>query len=132
MENIFKALSDDNRLRIFQLLIHYNLCVCEIETILDLSQSNVSRHLGKLKSMNLIQGDKEAQWIHYQISDSFKENHTYLLKYLLDKFNQQPTFINDFRKAKAYVESPYTCQTIASDKELVISHMMQNLSNSNL
>ncbi len=47
--NMFKALSDENRLRIMSLLIREELCVCEIEVILELSQSNVSRHLNKLK-----------------------------------------------------------------------------------
>ncbi len=71
--NMFKALSDENRLRIMSLLIREELCVCEIEVILELSQSNVSRHLNKLKSDKMIDFHKKAQWVHYFSSDYLKK-----------------------------------------------------------
>ena len=41
---IFKALGDENRIRILSLLIRQELCVCEIETVPDMTQSNASRN----------------------------------------------------------------------------------------
>lgn len=121
MDELFKALGDENRLRILNLLFNYELCVCEFEVILDLTQSNVSRHLGKLKSNNIITGYKDAQWVHYRISEEFKGNNKGLVEYLDGKFKSEEIFMTDLKKCRAYVESPYTCQTINNEKELVLS-----------
>ncbi len=121
MENIFKALGDENRLRILNLLFHYELCVCEFEVILDLTQSNASRHLGKLKGVDIITGYKDAQWVHYRISDEFRQKNKKLMEYLEARFNLEKVYIDDLKRCKAYVESPYTCQTINNEKELVLS-----------
>jgi len=123
MEQFFKALGDENRLRILNLLANYELCVCEIEVILDLNQSNVSRHLGKLKDNKIISGYKDAQWIHYKIDDKFKDDNISLFQYLTDKFGKDSLFVEDLKKCKLYVESPYNCQTINNDKELVLEYI---------
>lgn len=125
MEDFFKTLGDENRLRILNLLMNYELCVCEIEVILGLNQSNVSRHLGKLKSNGLISGYKDAQWIHYKIDEDFKRDNKMLVEYLLDSFKSHEIYGEDLRKCKLYVESPYTCQTITNELELVLNHINQ-------
>jgi ArsR family transcriptional regulator, arsenate/arsenite/antimonite-responsive transcriptional repressor len=71
ISEIFKALSDENRIKIFNLLQNNELCVCEIETILNLSQTNASRHLTKLKSAGILEMRKEYQWAYYKISEKF-------------------------------------------------------------
>jgi ArsR family transcriptional regulator len=58
---IFKALGDENRIRILNLLIRQELCVCEIETVLDMTQSNASRHLNKLKRWGVITCERNQQ-----------------------------------------------------------------------
>lgn len=121
MEELFKALGDENRLRILNLLLNYELCVCEFEVILDLTQSNVSRHLGKLKSNNIIIGYKDAQWVHYRIKGEFKQDNGMLVEYLDRKFKSEEIFIRDLKRCKAYMESSYTCQTINNEKELVLN-----------
>ncbi len=125
MEDFFKTLGDENRLRILNLLMNYELCVCEIEVILGLNQSNVSRHLGKLKSNGLISGYKDAQWIHYKIDEDFRRNNKLLVDYLIDSFKSHEIYGEDLRKCKLYVESPYTCQTITNELELVLNHINQ-------
>lgn len=125
MEDFFKTLGDENRLRILNLLMNYELCVCEIEVILGLNQSNVSRHLGKLKSNGLISGYKDAQWIHYKIDEDFRRNNKMLVDYLIDSFKSHEIYGEDLRKCKLYVESPYTCQTITNELELVLNHINQ-------
>ena len=65
---ILKALSDNTRLSILNLLNGEKLCVCEIEAILDNTQSNISRHLAKLKEADLILSTKYAQWVHYELN----------------------------------------------------------------
>ncbi len=68
--NIFKALSDETRLRILRLLESGELCVCEIVSALDMIQPKVSFHLGVLKEAGLIKDRKQGKWIHYKIDDS--------------------------------------------------------------
>lgn len=67
---VFKALSDDTRLKVIKLLEHGELCVCDITAALDMSQSKVSFHLGVLKNANLVKSRKEGKWMHYKIDDS--------------------------------------------------------------
>ena len=71
MLEIFKAMADENRLRIINILMNYELCVCELEVILNMTQSNVSRHLAKLKNGGIISSTKYAQWIHYKLDEDF-------------------------------------------------------------
>jgi ArsR family transcriptional regulator len=67
---IFKALSDETRLRIIKLLEQGELCVCDITAALDMVQPKVSFHLSALKEAGLIKDRKEGKWIHYSLSDS--------------------------------------------------------------
>jgi ArsR family transcriptional regulator, arsenate/arsenite/antimonite-responsive transcriptional repressor len=68
--NIFKAFSDEIRLRILKLLQNGELCVCDIVTALEMSQPKISFHLSTLKEAGLIRDRKEGRWIHYSIDDS--------------------------------------------------------------
>ncbi len=61
---IFKALSDETRLRIIKLLEEGELCVCDITAALDMSQPKVSFHLGTLKEADLIRtGNRGSGYI---------------------------------------------------------------------
>lgn len=68
--NVFKALSDETRLRILKLLENGELCVCDIVSALDMIQPKVSFHLGVLQDAGLVKSRKEGRWIHYSIDDS--------------------------------------------------------------
>jgi ArsR family transcriptional regulator len=74
LTNIFKALSDETRLRIIKLLEQGELCVCDIVAALDMVQPKVSFHLNALKEAGLIRDRKQGRWIHYRLdtSDMFK------------------------------------------------------------
>lgn len=67
---IFKALSDETRLRILKLLEHGELCVCDIVAALDMIQPKVSFHLNVLKEAGLLRDRKDGRWIHYSLNDS--------------------------------------------------------------
>jgi len=63
----FKALSDETRLRILKLLEVGELCVCDITAALDMTQPNVSFHLGILKESGLIKDRKQGRWSYYDL-----------------------------------------------------------------
>lgn len=66
--NIFKALSDRNRLRILKMLQIKHLCVCEIANVLNLAVSTVSQHLSLLKKEGFVLEEREGKWVNYLIN----------------------------------------------------------------
>ena len=66
---LLRVLGDNTRLRIFALLTKAELCVCEIEDILGLSQSLVSNHLRVLRKAGLVtarRDEEDARWVFYR------------------------------------------------------------------
>ena len=77
----FKALSDPTRLQITALLIwEKKLCVCDIENILDLSQSKVSRHLRYLLNSGILACRRQNKWVYYSLDKDMNENIKSMLK----------------------------------------------------
>ena len=70
LTSIFRALSDETRLRILKLLEHGELCVCDVVAALDIVQPKVSFHLRILKKAGILKGRKARKWMHYRIDDS--------------------------------------------------------------
>ena len=88
--DIFKALSDETRLRILNLLYEKELCVCDIMEALRISQAKTSRHLTYMKKAGLVKDRKYAQWVYYSIQDEE-------IRKLIDHLVYE-----NLRKAKAY------------------------------
>jgi ArsR family transcriptional regulator len=121
MIEVFKVLGDENRLRILNVLSSAELCVCELEVLLELSQSNVSRHLSKLKSVKLISSSKDAQWIHYKLNEGLSEEYGLLIQFIKEGFQREEIFKKDLCRVKKYFEYNLNCQIIADDKEFVLN-----------
>ena len=67
---IFKALSEEPRVRILNLLqYHDEMCISDIELILDYTQTKTSRHMSYLKNVGIVGYRKSDQWIFYYIQD---------------------------------------------------------------
>ncbi len=62
-----RALSDENRLRIVELLTGGERCVCELTMALDLGQSLLSHHLKTLKEAGLVTDRREGRWVYYTL-----------------------------------------------------------------
>ena len=67
---LFKALSDSNRLRILKMLEVKPMCVCEIQAVLGLAVSTVSKHLSLLRDAGYIYDVKENKWVTYHLNES--------------------------------------------------------------
>ncbi|MEG2418313.1 MAG: metalloregulator ArsR/SmtB family transcription factor, partial [Eubacterium sp.] len=65
--DILKTLSDPTRLRILNLLSHGEMCVCELEYLLGIKQSNLSKHLGILDRNHLIRRNRVNKFVFCQI-----------------------------------------------------------------
>jgi ArsR family transcriptional regulator len=64
-----KALSDPNRVRVLKLLQAGELCVCEIQNVLGLAQSTVSKHMKLLEDAGLVARKRQGTWIIYSLAD---------------------------------------------------------------
>ncbi len=68
LREMFKLLSDENRYKMFLLLMDDHYCVCDIERFLNLKQANVSKHLMAFKKLDVLESWKKHQWTHYRVS----------------------------------------------------------------
>lgn len=62
-----KALSDKTRLRILNVLLVRECCVCEIMQALEISQSRASRNLRILQDAGFLRAQRQGAWIIYSI-----------------------------------------------------------------
>ncbi|HEY54961.1 MAG TPA: winged helix-turn-helix transcriptional regulator [Dehalococcoidia bacterium] len=70
MQNLIKAtkaLSDETRLRILNVLLERECCVCEVMQALDISQSRASRNLGILQDAGFLSARRDGTWIAYSL-----------------------------------------------------------------
>ena len=109
---IFKALSDETRLRILKLLENGELCVCDIVAALDTIQPKVSFHLSTLKEAGLITDRKQGKWVHYKMNDSdiFRR---FLLLSTLERVSAETVF-EDIRRLKDFLKVKRQKSTVVS------------------
>jgi ArsR family transcriptional regulator len=62
--NVLKALADERRMKIVEMLTRGELCVCELAKGLDASDALVSHHVKKLRAAGLVRTRKVGQWLH--------------------------------------------------------------------
>jgi ArsR family transcriptional regulator len=85
---VFKALSDDSRLRIINLLFYSGeLCVCDIEEVMGFTQTKVSRHLAYLRKAGLVDDRKQGLWMLYSIAKPRNEEQRKILDFLSGLLN---------------------------------------------
>ena len=66
---VLKAVADKNRLRIFKMLQHKKMCVCELAAALGISMPSVSRHLSLMKDAGLIEDERDGMWTNYMLCE---------------------------------------------------------------
>ena len=66
---LLKAISDKNRLRILSvLLVHKELCACQITEFLKVAGATASRHLSRMVNSGLLQNRKQGRWIYFRLN----------------------------------------------------------------
>jgi ArsR family transcriptional regulator len=92
---MFRALADQTRLRILNLLPSGELCVCHIVSVLDAPQPTVSRHLAYLRRVGLVVARKEGLWMHYSLAQPRSTSHRMLLECVKQCCQEERVFKND-------------------------------------
>ena len=66
---IFKALADPTRVRILHALLHAELCVGDLATVLEMSESAVSHQLRLLRGLRVVRARREGKQMFYALDD---------------------------------------------------------------
>src|SRR5829696_5965826 len=100
LTKLFRALGDETRLRIVALLSHGELCVCHFEKALDVSQPNVSRHLGILRAAGVVDSRRDGTWVYYKLAEQEHEAVEMMLHTLARSFGAERTMRADHAKLR--------------------------------
>jgi ArsR family transcriptional regulator len=107
---IFLACSDTSRLRILNMIFtNGEMCISDLERILDFTQTKTSRHLIYLKNAGILTFRKYNQWMFYQIKDEVFD----IIKQILQFIGRDPTLQKD--------QSTYL--TMFSNRELALNKL---------
>lgn len=100
LTRLFRALGDETRIRIIALLSHGELCVCHVESALDISQPNCSRQLGILKAAGIVDSRREGTWVYYRIVEQEVESVQSVLGVLARTFGAERALRADHARLK--------------------------------
>ncbi len=97
----FKALSDETRLRILNLLLERECCVCEVMQVLDISQTRASRNLTALYDAGFLKLRRAGLWALYSIDEAgLKGYHKDLIEATRQGLARNETAMRDRQKLK--------------------------------
>lgn len=110
---IFLACSDPSRLRILNLIMmNGEMCITDLEHILEFTQTKTSRHLIYLKNSGILTTRKFNQWVFYQIKDEVFD----IVKQILEFLRRDAVFQNDQQ----------IFQTLYTNRELALNKLKIN------
>jgi len=107
---LFKALGDESRLRILNVLFHKGeLSITDLELIMDFTQTKTARLVGLLKNASLIQSRRIDHWVFYKVKEEASE----LLGTLLEFMERESPFQSDLSN----------CDALSTNRELSINKL---------
>lgn len=110
---IFKALSEESRVRIIHLLmLNKELSISDLEHILDFTQTKTSRHLIYLKNAGLLGNRRVDQWMFYYILEEYLEIFQAVFKFI--------------QKDSSLIKDQETFEILKSNRELAINKIQNN------
>ncbi len=100
-ERAMKAVSDPTRTRILKLLEGGGLCVCQVQAVLGLAPSTISKHLAILKVAGLVVDRRDGKWIEYALdTDSHNPHATRLLAMLRGELDRDAAVLADRKRLR--------------------------------
>ena len=106
---LFKALADETRLRILNLLVHGELCVCDIMGVLNIGQSKASRHLAYLRNVGLVEDHRNGVWVYYTLAKPEGMTHRRILEWLAEAATQLPQAAADLEALRKLQRATQRC-----------------------
>jgi len=119
--SVFKALSDEARLRIISLLLFSGeLCVCDIESVMKFTQTKVSRHLAYLRRVGLVDARRHGLWMLYSIATPKSRRQKDLLDFLATLLDTNGMARKDMQRLADQIKRG-CCATYAAVKPTVMT-----------
>jgi len=110
---IFKACADESRLRILSLIFsNGEMCITDLEKILEFTQAKTSRHLIYLKNAGIVSHRRYNHWVLYQVKDEVFEIIKQIFQFL--------------RKDQQLEKDQQLYQTLFSNRELAINKIQRD------
>lgn len=106
---LFKALADETRLRILNLLVRGELCVCDIMAVLDIGQSKASRHLAYLRNVGLVEDRRNGVWMYYTLAEPEGVTHRRVLEWLAQAATELPQAAADLKALRKLLRRTQRC-----------------------
>jgi ArsR family transcriptional regulator len=107
---IFRACADESRLRILHLIfINGEMCISDVEKILDFTQAKTSRHLTYLKNSGILSFRRYNHWVFYQIKDEVAEIIKQIFQFL--------------RRDQQLIHDQQLYQTLFTNRELAVNKL---------
>lgn len=107
---IFKACADESRLRILNLIVlNGEMCISDLEMILEFTQAKTSRHLIYLKNAGILNSRRYNHWVFYQTKDSVED----IIKQVFQFLKRDQQLMRDQQ----------TYQTLHTNRELAVNKL---------
>ncbi|HHN66285.1 MAG TPA: ArsR family transcriptional regulator [Nitrospirae bacterium] len=101
---LFKVLSDVNRLRLLMVLDRKELCVCQLMGIVGLSQPLVSRNLSILSRMGFLEERKEGKLKFYRIKKDMTDEKRAIMELLRSALSDDDVYLQDIEAVQDCTE----------------------------
>ena len=109
-EQVFKSLGDESRIRILSLIVrNKEMCISDLEQILDFTQTKTSRHLIYLKNAGLVSFRRVDNWSFYYLKDESTDFINLIFNYL----ERDPQLVKDQE----------TYKVLYSNRELAVNKL---------
>jgi ArsR family transcriptional regulator len=108
---VMKALRDPNRVKIVKMLQHGELCVCEIQAALGVSQPTVSKHVKILEEAGLLNSRREGLWVYYRVDDGISSPYAAALLGNLKHWLEGAPEITEILKSLPDIRRQNLCKT---------------------
>lgn len=110
-DDLFKALSDETRLRCLVLLAgRGELCVCELTQALGVSQPKMSRHLAALREAGLVADRRQGLWVFYRVNPALPAWVRQVIGATVAGLQHEPPFSDDLANLRLIAEEPERCR----------------------
>ncbi len=106
LELALKAAGDPTRTRILKLLEARRLCVCQVQAVLRLAPSTVSKHLAILKLAGLVEDRRDGKWIQYGLTEQPSHHAKGVLALLRGPLDRDPAIVADRQRLREVVAVP--------------------------